>query len=101
MGRLICGSIFTNVPFGCFLTSLLVIGLFVSGVTADLREDWNYGRLFKTADLVVIAKPAGEEKTKERFRPHGRRMTFGRVISSLSVQYTLKGKCDEKVKIYH
>ncbi len=84
-----------------FIAALLLAVLLANRAAADILDEWSYDRLFKAADLVVVAKLTGEEKTKERFRPTDRRMTFGRVISRLSVQYTLKGKCKEEIKIYH
>ncbi len=95
------GKYLSNLAICRFAFSSFFVALTGSSVGADVPEVWSYEQLFKTADVVVIAKLVSEERTKERSRPKDRRMTFGRVISKLSVQYTLKGKCKEELKVYH
>jgi hypothetical protein len=66
-------------------------------------ENWPYERLFKEADLVVIARAEGTAETKDRFRPELWKVEFLGQETAFAVQSTLKGKLKEgqPIKVLH
>jgi hypothetical protein len=63
---------------------------------------WSYDRLFKEADLVVIAVPAGEERADDAFGEHPWDLEVVGLNTTFEVKHTLKGKADGKqVKMLH
>jgi hypothetical protein len=67
-----------------------------------LVESWSYERLFKEADLVVIAVPVGEEKTNDPFGEHPWGLDIVGVNTAFEPKYALKGKADAKqIKVLH
>jgi hypothetical protein len=67
-----------------------------------LVESWSYERLFREADLVVIAVPAGEERADDAFGEHPWDLDVVGLNTTFEVKHTLKGKADGKqVKMLH
>jgi hypothetical protein len=86
--------------------SLITMALltFAAGpVSGRLLENWPYERLFKEADLVVIARAESTTDTKDRFKPELWKVQFLGQDTVFAVQSTLKGKLKEgqTVKVLH
>jgi hypothetical protein len=85
---------------------LLTVGLFAAcgvGLPPALArqiESWPYARLFKEADLIVIATAERTSDTKDR--PKTRRWELVRQVTVFSVHRTLKGKVEgPTVRVLH
>lgn len=86
-------------------TLALVVGgiCFAGPASGRLVDTWDYARLFKEADLIVIAAPVAEEKADD---PFGEENHWGLDIvgmnTTFEVKHTLKGKADGKqIKMLH
>jgi hypothetical protein len=67
-----------------------------------LVESWSYDRLFKEADLVVIAVPAGEEKADDAFGERPWHLDVVGLNTTFDIKHTLKGEAEgEQVKMLH
>jgi len=77
------------------LASIAVIAL---PVHARLLENWPYERLFKEADLVVIASAGDTAATKDRFSTKGWKVEFIGQDTQFVAQSVLKGKLGEEKK---
>jgi hypothetical protein len=78
------------------------MGLVVPCATARLVEHWPYERLFKEADLVVIAEATATVDTGEVVKVPGWSVKFNGVHSTFAVKATLKGKLNAKnLTIFH
>lgn len=84
----------------CVLTTLCALS--PSTGWARKVEDWPYDRLFKDADLVVIARAVSSVECKdewnERFFDGSR---FQGLETTFEVASTLKGKAPETLKLLH
>jgi hypothetical protein len=84
--------------------ALVVGGVCFAGLASGrLMEPWDYERLFKEADLVVIGAPVAEEKADD---PFGGENHWGMDIVGMNtvfeVKHALKGKTDgTKIKMLH
>jgi hypothetical protein len=85
---------------------LLTVGLVVTVVVglppalARQVESWPYGRLFKEADVIVIATAERTSDTKDR--PKTRQWKLVGQVTVFSVQRTLKGKVEgPTVRVLH
>jgi hypothetical protein len=83
------------------LVAVSMCWLFQPKAAAELGEDWSYERLFKKADLVVIARPTANERRSERLVLKDQQVTLGRVVSTFSINHRLKSNCEEKIKVFH
>jgi hypothetical protein len=79
------------------LTSLLWTGQ----ATARLLESWPYERLFKEADLVVIAKAVAVADSGEKTTDNPWKVEFQGVTTTFEAHHVLKGKVDKKLKVLH
>ncbi|WP_020470537.1 hypothetical protein [Zavarzinella formosa] len=84
---------------------MLLIGIFASTASGRLIPGWPYERLFKEADLVVIAVPVSEKKTNDRFgepQEEHLQLKVEGVQTKFEVRHILKGKADGKhIKMLH
>jgi hypothetical protein len=81
-----------------------VLGLcgFAGTASARLVPSWSYERLFKEADLVVIAAPVGEEKADDAFGEHSWDLDIAGMNSAFEVRHILKGEANGKrIKVLH
>jgi hypothetical protein len=84
------------------LLSLVVVGLLAPILSARGIEDWPYDRLFKEADLVVIARAKSSEPCDDNTRDNIWKEEFLGVNTAFSVKTVLKGKCEEdKITVLH
>lgn len=81
------------------LTALLAIAPPISD--ARLIESWSYTRLFKEADLVVIAEAEETKDTQETLREGLFAEHLVGQTTRFSVRSTLKGKAGETIKVLH
>jgi len=83
--------------------SIGVVALIALPVRARLLENWPYERLFKEADLVVIAIAGDTTDTKDRFTAKGWKVEFIGQATQFVVQSALKGKLgqDKKIAVLH
>jgi hypothetical protein len=83
-----------------FIVLPVVLGLVaIAALPAEARliEDWPYERLFKEADLAVIAKAGDTTDTKDRFKKKGLETEFIGQETKFEILSVLKGKpADEK-----
>jgi hypothetical protein len=79
---------------------LLVVGIVVAFPTSTafgrLIEDWPYERLFKEADLVIIATAEQSAETKDRLKTDWK-VDFLGLNTTFMVQSTLKGKAKANI----
>jgi hypothetical protein len=70
---------------------------------ARLLENWPYERLFKEADLVVIATAGKTTDTKDRFAPKGWHVEFIGQDTPFVAKSVLKGNlgADRKLTVLH
>ena len=81
-----------------FISAAIVIGLAAGPVHARLIPSWPYERLFKEADVVVIARAEDTNDTKDRFSADGWKVEFVGQDTRFVAQSVLKGKLgDEKM----
>jgi hypothetical protein len=80
-----------------------VVAIIALPVNARLLEDWPYERLFKEADVVVIAKAGDTSDTKDRFSTKGWKIEFIGQDTKFLAQSVLKGKTgdDKKLTVLH
>jgi hypothetical protein len=82
--------------------SLLTLGILAPMLPARGLEDWPYDRLFKEADLVVIAKAKSSESCDDKTTDNIWKAEFLGVNTAFSIKTILKGKCDEdKLSVLH
>src|SRR5262249_2280178 len=70
---------------------IVIVPLFASATFGRLIEDWPYDRLFKEADLAVIATADRTEDTSHRLKTDGKADLLG-MNTSFKIRTTLKGK---------
>src|SRR6266852_4297935 len=84
------------------LSSLVAVGLLAPILPARLIEDWPYDRLFKEADLVVIARATSSEGCDDKTRDNIWKEEFLGVNTTFAVKSVLKGKCEgDKITVLH
>lgn len=83
--------------------SAFITGLFfVSGASARQVEDWPYERLFKEADVVVIASASHPIPNGQRWQEkHFEQKRFLGVDTKLQVIASLKGSTAETINLQH
>jgi hypothetical protein len=86
-----------------YLCSLVVVAIFAVPAFGRLLENWPYDRLFKEADLVVIAVAEDTKDTKDRFTAEGWKLELVGQETTFIVRSTLKGKMarEQKLKVLH
>jgi hypothetical protein len=73
-----------------------------SAAPARLVERWDYDRLFKEADLVVLAVAVQTDRADDKPPDHSWPHEFVGQNTTLKVRYALKGKADaEQIKVLH
>jgi len=75
-----------------------VLAHFACPVQARPIESWPYERLFKEADLVVIARAEDTNDTKDRFSAEGWKAEFIGQDTRFVAQSVLKGKLGDEKK---
>jgi hypothetical protein len=84
------------------LPSLLALGIVAPMLSARAIENWPYDRLFKEADLVVIARATSSESCDDKTTHNIWKAECLGVNTAFSVKTVLKGKCDEdKITVLH
>jgi hypothetical protein len=87
------------------IVSTIAVILFLTAMPASARliQNWPYVRLFKEADLVVIAKAGETADTKDRFSTKGWKVEFIGQETQFIAATILKGKlsADEKLMVLH
>jgi hypothetical protein len=85
------------------VSAIAVASLIAMPASARLIENWSYERLFKEADLVVIAKAGDTADTKDRFSTKGWKMEFIGQDTQFVAESILKGKlgADKKLSVLH
>lgn len=78
----------------------LIAGL-ATAVTGRLIENWPYDRLFREADVVVIAVAEKTAETQDRFDPKIWTTQFIGQSTTFVVASTLKGKAEKKLEVLH
>lgn len=85
-----------------WLVGLLAVCCASGPASGRLVDSWDYERLFKEADLIVIAAPVGEEKADDAFGRNPWDLEILGVNTAFEVRHVLKGKVDGKqVKVLH
>jgi hypothetical protein len=81
---------------------MVLVPLLASAAFGRLIEDWPYDRLFKEADLAVIATAHRTEGTSERLKTDWKVDLLG-MSTSFKIQSTLKGKrvAGETITVLH
>jgi hypothetical protein len=80
--------------YACLTIALLAVA--PGAVRARALDNWPYDRLFKQADLVVIAEATGSVDANEVSKLGSRSVNFVGVNTTFTVHATLKGKLDKK-----
>jgi hypothetical protein len=78
-----------------FLLCSAVVALLCSNLAARQIQEWPYNKLFKHADLVIIAKPVAvrdAEKDDHATPPKGYSDYLTGVVTSLEVLHVVKGE---------
>jgi hypothetical protein len=87
------------------IVSAIAVTSFLTAEPASARllENWPYDRLFKEADLVVIAKAGETADTKDRFSTKGWKVEFIGQETQFIADTILKGKlpADKKLTVLH
>lgn len=83
--------------------SVVVAAVMAAPVHARLLENWPYDRLFKEADLVVIAIAGESTDTKDRFSKKGWNVEFIGQNTQFVAESILKGKlgANKKLTVLH
>lgn len=87
--------------------SIVVALAFVTGLTTPALgrklENWPYDRLFKEAELIVIATADGTVDTKDKYRREGLEIDLVGQETMLTVDAVVKGdvKDQKKLKVLH
>jgi hypothetical protein len=81
------------------LSAIALLAISAAPAFARLLENWPYERLFKEADLVVIARAERTTETKERLSPAGWKVEFIGQETVFTVQTILKGKVKDERKL--
>jgi hypothetical protein len=91
-----------RLPGRC-LSVIALLAMAAAPAFARLVEDWPYERLFKAADLVVIARPERTTQTKDRLSPADWKVELIGQETVFTVEATLKGKVkdDRKLQVLH
>lgn len=87
-----------------FLPAMVIglLGLLVSSASGRRIENWPYERLFKEADLVVIAKAQDTTATPDRLKDNPWKEEFLGQTTAFTVKSVLKGKPDgDTIKVLH
>ena len=80
---------------------LLIVALLASTAFGRLIPDWPYKRLFKEADLVVIATVDGSVDTTDRLKTAWKVDLLG-MNTTFTIQSTLKGKArNARITVLH
>jgi hypothetical protein len=84
------------------LAALLVLGASTPAGWARRIENWPYDRLFKEADLVVIARAKSSEDCDDTTTDNIWKAEFLGTNTTFTVAKVLKGKCDaDKITVLH
>jgi hypothetical protein len=86
-----------------FVSAIAIASLVAAPASARLLENWPYERLFKEADLVVIAKAGDTADTNDRFSTKGWKVEFIGQETQFVAETILKGKlgADKKLTVLH
>jgi hypothetical protein len=84
------------------LSSFVALGVLTPTLSARLLENWPYDRLFKEADLVVIARATSTEDCDDKTSDNPWKEEFLGLNTAFSVETVLKGKCKgDKLTVLH
>jgi hypothetical protein len=84
------------------LSSFVALGVLTPMLSARIIAKWPYDRLFKEADLVVIASATSSEDCDDKTSDNPWKKEFVGLNTSFSVKTVLKGKCDgDKLTVLH
>src|SRR5205809_456046 len=84
------------------VVALAVLPMGAARVTARAIENWPYDRLFKEADLIIIAEATATTDTCEILEVPGWTAKFYGVNTKFAVKHVLKGSSDaESVTVFH
>ena len=84
------------------LSSFVALGLLAPMLSARVIENWPYDRLFKEADLVVIARATSSKECDDKTSDNPWKEEFLGLNTSFTVETVLKGKCDgDKLTVLH
>jgi hypothetical protein len=82
--------------------ALSCLSLVTSDGLARLTESWPYEKLFKNAELVVLATAVSSEKCSDEFTDHPWPLEFVGVNTTMEIKHVLKGKTDgKKITVLH
>jgi hypothetical protein len=85
-----------------WFAGVLVVCWTAEPAAGRLIDPWSYERLFKEADLIVVAAPVGEEKADDAFGRNPWDLDIVGLNTAFEVKHTLKGKPDGKqIKLLH
>jgi len=76
-------------------SAILLVAVVSSAAFARLVENWSYDRLFKEAELIVIAQPIKSENCIDRFSDNPWKVEFLGVNTTFRIDHVLKGKHEE------
>jgi hypothetical protein len=80
----------------------LAAGPWASQALARLLENWPYERLFKEADLVVLARAVAVADSGEKTTDNLWKVEFRGVTTSFEVRHVMKGKLErKKLQVLH
>jgi hypothetical protein len=85
------------------VSAIAIASLLAVPASARLIENWPYERLFKEADLVMIAKAGETADTKDRFSTKDWKVDFVGQETQFVAETILKGKlgADKKLTVLH
>jgi hypothetical protein len=86
----------STMTFRVSLLAIVLLFLSSSPASSRITEYWPYKRLFKEADLVVIATAQKASKAKDRFEDDLWPLEFVGINTVFQVEYCVKGKLTEK-----
>jgi hypothetical protein len=76
--------------------------MFSRPTAARIMDGWDYERLFKESDLIVIARAAETEDSKDKNVDHALwGLEFVGMNTTFDVKHALKGKADKTIKVLH
>ena len=85
-----------------FLLAALSLCIAAQEAPGRALDNWPYERLFKEADLVVIARAVSVEDCEDRTKDNLWKIEFLGRNTTFTVESTLKGKLDGKtIKVLH